>query len=429
VQVPAVAGWLRPVVLLPVGALAGLPAAQVEALLAHELAHIRRHDYFVNMLQGVAEALLFYHPAVWWVSGHIRAEREHCCDDAAVAVGGDVLAYANALIELESRRAPRAAALVAANHGSLADRVRRLLGQPLSSGRAFPGPAAVVTGMLLLAAAWGVFAQSAQAPRFEVASVKRNGDPNVRFRNMRPLPGGRLSAVNATAQMLILNAYGVQAYQLIGGPQWIDADGFDIEAKGNPDATREQVLLMLRSLLEDRFQFRFRRETRDLPVYALAAARSGAKLPPPKAGGCFERNLNSVRPSEPAPGQPAVPCGSPLIAMGPNASTTMSGGNVEMKEFVRGLQMILRQPVLDRTGITDRFDVDLKFTRDDITGGLPGRMGGAGPDSVAPAPADALNAPPSILTALQEQLGLKLEKSKGPVEVFVIERLERPSAN
>jgi hypothetical protein len=97
VQAPVVVGWLRPAVLVPVGALAGLPADQVEALLLHELAHIRRHDYLVNLLQGVVEAILFYHPAVWWISGHIRVERELCCDDIAVAASGDVLARAGGL--------------------------------------------------------------------------------------------------------------------------------------------------------------------------------------------------------------------------------------------------------------------------------------------------------------------------------------------
>ena len=102
VQAPAVVGWLRPVVLVPVGALAGLPPEQIEALLLHELAHIRRHDYLVNIVQSAIEALLFYHPAVWWVSGHIRAERELCCDDMAVSVSGDAVTYARALAELES---------------------------------------------------------------------------------------------------------------------------------------------------------------------------------------------------------------------------------------------------------------------------------------------------------------------------------------
>src|SRR5262249_61594690 len=91
VDSPSVIGWLRPVILVPVGVLCGLAPEQVEALLAHELAHIRRHDYLVNVLQGIVESLLFYHPAVWWISNQIRAEREHCCDDLAVAASCDAL--------------------------------------------------------------------------------------------------------------------------------------------------------------------------------------------------------------------------------------------------------------------------------------------------------------------------------------------------
>src|SRR5262245_2612784 len=98
VKVPMVIGWLRPVILLPVGALTGLTPQQLEAIIAHELAHIRRHDYLINLLQAVVETLLFYHPAVWWVSRRIRQEREHCCDDLAVAVCGDALSYARALL-------------------------------------------------------------------------------------------------------------------------------------------------------------------------------------------------------------------------------------------------------------------------------------------------------------------------------------------
>jgi beta-lactamase regulating signal transducer with metallopeptidase domain len=122
VQVPTVVGWLRPVVLVPIGALTGLPTEHLEALLVHELAHIRRHDYLVNILQSVAEALLFYHPAVWWVSTHIRAERELCCDDLAVSVSGDVLTYAQALAGLESFRPAHLDAAIAANGGLLSDR-------------------------------------------------------------------------------------------------------------------------------------------------------------------------------------------------------------------------------------------------------------------------------------------------------------------
>jgi beta-lactamase regulating signal transducer with metallopeptidase domain len=131
---PAVLGWSRPVVLLPVRALTGLSEAQIEAVIAHELAHIRRLDCFVNLFQIATETLLFYHPAVWWVSQRIRAEREHCCDDEAIAICGDAVNYARALTLMEERRtAP--ALLMAANRSPLAERVVRLLGWDGAAGR------------------------------------------------------------------------------------------------------------------------------------------------------------------------------------------------------------------------------------------------------------------------------------------------------
>jgi TonB family protein len=128
VQAPTVIGWLRPVVLVPASCLTGLSTMQIEAILAHELAHIRRHDYLVSVLQSVIETLLFYHPAVWWVSRQVRRERECCCDEMAVAVGGDRLAYARALSVLEERRACMPELVLGANGGVLTMRIRRLLG-------------------------------------------------------------------------------------------------------------------------------------------------------------------------------------------------------------------------------------------------------------------------------------------------------------
>jgi len=129
VQVPAVIGWLRPVILLPASALTGLTPLQLDALLAHELAHVRRYDYLVNLIQAVIETLLFYHPAVWWVSQQVRDEREHCCDDLAVAVCGDAHFYATALLGMERLRVtPPAFALAATGRGgSLMSRIRRLV--------------------------------------------------------------------------------------------------------------------------------------------------------------------------------------------------------------------------------------------------------------------------------------------------------------
>jgi beta-lactamase regulating signal transducer with metallopeptidase domain len=149
VEVPTVIGWLKPVILLPASALSGLNPHQLEAILAHELAHIRRHDYLVNLLQTVVETLLFYHPAVWWLSRRIRAERENCCDDLAVNLCGDPFTYAQALADLEGLRNPGRRFVMAADGGLLVQRVRRVLGAPSHAGRA-PGWLAGSASVLVL---------------------------------------------------------------------------------------------------------------------------------------------------------------------------------------------------------------------------------------------------------------------------------------
>ena len=131
VDVPAAVGWLRPVILLPIAALANLTTFQIEAILAHELIHIRRHDYLVNLAQTIAETLLFFHPGVWWVSHQIRVEREHCCDDVAVEMCGDPVDYAAALAELEAWRSRGTTLALAATNGPLTNRVRRVLNVPI----------------------------------------------------------------------------------------------------------------------------------------------------------------------------------------------------------------------------------------------------------------------------------------------------------
>ena len=436
VEVPTVVGWLRPVVLVPVGALAGLPADHVEALLLHELAHIRRHDYLVNLAQSIAEALLFYHPAVWWVSGQIRAEREQCCDDMAVsAAGGDAFTYASALAGLESCRPAHLETALAANGGSLSDRIARLLGQSRPVARGVSGPGTIVSALVLAATACAVFAQSGDAPKFEVATVKLNTAAERQMIAVSARPGGRLHVENASLRIMMYNAYTLQDYQIIGGPAWIRSDGYDIEAKaGDPNATRDQIFLMLRSLLEERFQLKTHREMRELPVYNLAVSRGGSKLKPTKEGGCLMPTPGQRMPP-PAPGQEIVPCGSPMIAMRPGGML-IRGGKVPMPEFVRILSMLMGRPVVDRTGVTEPFDVRLEFTPDESLSGTP--LGGpplnGGPQPPpslpgAPAPAADPGAPPNILVAIQEQLGLKLEATKGPVEVLVIDHVERPAEN
>ena len=153
-EAPVVIGCLRPVILFPVGLLAGMPASQIEAILLHELAHIRRRDYLANLLQTVVEGFLFYHPAVWWISSVIRTERENCCDDLVVAINGNAHEYATALTALEETRWAANQAALAATGGVLMKRIRRLL-YPKESPRAFLTPV-LSAGMLIIVASAGV---------------------------------------------------------------------------------------------------------------------------------------------------------------------------------------------------------------------------------------------------------------------------------
>jgi hypothetical protein len=176
VRVPTVIGWLRPAILLPTCALTGLTPEQLEAVIAHEVAHIRRHDFLVNLLQTVVETLLFHHPVVWWLSHRIRTEREQCCDDLAVMVCGDALSYARALAQLEQLRAQAPTPALAASGGSLTSRVRRLVAsgsdtRPLAPWLSAAMPALAVAIFLLAP----VFIRIAGASSLEGTLVYVNG--------------------------------------------------------------------------------------------------------------------------------------------------------------------------------------------------------------------------------------------------------------
>jgi beta-lactamase regulating signal transducer with metallopeptidase domain len=183
VVVPTLVGWVKPVVLLPAAALAGLSPMQLQAVIAHELAHIRRHDYLINLLQTVVETLLFYHPAVWWVSSEVRAEREHCCDDLAVEVCGDRLVYVSALAELTSIE--RRAFALAATDGSLVTRVRRILGRPGDSRRELPPSWGILVLLVALGGGAGTYEMSADAA--DVADIARAASAPIREQATPPV--------------------------------------------------------------------------------------------------------------------------------------------------------------------------------------------------------------------------------------------------
>ena len=305
VETPLVVGYLRPFVLVPVGALTGLDPEFLRALLAHELAHIRRHDYLVNILQCVVESALFYHPAVWWISNQIREERELCCDDAAVSSCGDPVVYARALAELESFRPAHPRPTLAAGGISLAGRIARLLGKSIPSFAAAPRPGPIVAALLVSAGA--ILAQRGGAPptvtatsslpAFEVAAIKpSDADTPLEVDFER---GGPLLVTHATLRFLIKIAYDVSDQQIAGGPAWLSSRRFDVQARpdktipGDPEnMTQDEVRLFheptrlrLQRLLAERFRLELRKESRPMPIFALVIGRNGIKMKPDSSAG------------------------------------------------------------------------------------------------------------------------------------------------
>ena len=173
VDAPVLVGYLRPIILMPLGCLSNLPAGQIECILIHELAHIRRHDYLVNLLQSFVEGLLFYHPAVWWASRMAREERENCCDDAVIAITGDARVYAATLAALENRRALAPEAAVAANGGSLMKRIRRLLTEPQPAQPAATPAFAAALLLVTFSGALAAWPAKPPARRTDVARMAR----------------------------------------------------------------------------------------------------------------------------------------------------------------------------------------------------------------------------------------------------------------
>jgi uncharacterized protein (TIGR03435 family) len=274
------------------------------------------------------------------------------------------------------------------------------------------------------------------APRstFEVATVKLDrGCGNV-TRGNPPSPG-RLNMQCITLKDLIGTAYITFAHgphpsarrpKILGGPSWIDSDRYEITAKAEDGAGLAQMAgPMLQVLLEERFKLTIHRETRELPIYTLTVAKGGLKPQALQEANCVPIDLNHLEP--PAPGEP-IPnfCDRQMFKrIGPN--TLMDVYGASMTSFSDGLlSNRLDRPVIDKTGLAGRFDFHLEFAPDTAAPGLQRR--GEPVDPGAPAlPADTGG--PSIFTALQEQLGLKLSADKGPVEVIVIDHVEKPAAN
>jgi uncharacterized protein (TIGR03435 family) len=272
---------------------------------------------------------------------------------------------------------------------------------------------------VLLILSGAAMAQSAARPEFEVASIKPAA-PDARGMFIRGAPGGRFNITNMPLKEMIVIAWRLQPFQVSGGPAWMNSVRYDISAKPDHNPKPDELQLMIQSLLEDRFQLKFHRETKELPIYALVLARKdgklGAKLIPSKEGSCTALDPTKP-PPPPEPGKPpAMGCGGMFMSQ-----RSLTGVSVPVANMIPVLSRTLGRTIIDQTGLTGNYDINLEWTPDDTQNLL------LPPDAPKPPPSDA--AGPSIFTALQEQLGLKLEAQKGPVEIFVVDSAEKPSEN
>src|ERR1700691_545838 len=437
---PGVFGVLRPVLLLPDGIADRLAPAQLDAILAHELCHVRHRDNLTAAVHMAVEAIFWFHPLVWWMGARLVEERERACDEEVLRRGSQPEVYAESILKTCQFYLEAPLVCMSGISGSdLKKRIVRIMTQRAANKLGF--------GRKLLLAAAGIAAlagpivfglmdapqsraQSPEAfstprPSFDVASIK----PNHSGTNLLRLvaDNGRFIAYNATLKFLLAYAYHVNYSQISGASGWIESEHYDIEAKRDDpsadsqpklvrDEEGQQLGLMVQSLLADRFKLALHYETKELPVYALVVAKNGPKL-----------RESPVIPDDLAPPHPAAVMVGPD---GPQArhSFRMNGSgelSVIAQSLDRFADLLAHQTgrlVVDKTGLKGNYDFTLKWTPDEGRGQMPGGT----PGDAAP-PSDANG--PTIFTALQEQLGLKLESQKGPVDTLVIDHVEKPSEN
>jgi uncharacterized protein (TIGR03435 family) len=254
--------------------------------------------------------------------------------------------------------------------------------------------------LLLMAAGSAVL----KGQQFEAASIKPSAPMAMGMVSvgMQMLPGGRISMAGVTPKILIQQAYGVRDFQIVGGPQWLGSERYDITAKPEGAASPEQVKAMIQGLLADRFKLQFHRETKELPTYALVVGKGGPKF----------------HESEVVPEGSDKPKGT-RISVG-RGQFELQGA--AMAALANQLSQVLGRSVIDKTELNGNYDFKLEWTPDESGRGMMKEAGGDGPS-----PADTQG--PSIFSAVQDQLGLKLESTKGPVEILVIERAEKASEN
>ncbi|HVW04297.1 MAG TPA: M56 family metallopeptidase [Vicinamibacterales bacterium] len=424
---PGVFGIWRPVLLWPRAMSAHLSDDQIETIFIHELSHVRRRDNLAAAAHLLVQAICWFHPLVWWIGARLIDERERACDEDVVRAGRDRRGYAESLLKTCQLSVGAPPAFTAGVTGSdLKRRLTTIMAAPIGARLgivariAFALAMATIVAVPVINGAAGVPQISSTitlpdpSKTFEAASVRQNmsGDPGSSccFGDSH-----HVTARNASVRALLMQAFPIQSMQFAGGPGWLDTDRFDIVAKAGAEIPDGDVKVMLQNLLIERFSIKLHVETRNLPIYALVVARADGQLGADLHIAPCESSSND-QPCD----EHVVPGGlnragrEEMLARlaggisrgGSGVSTTRAHGT--MRLLASMLSGVAGRLVIDRTNLDGRFDWTLRYMR-------PGEM-----------TTDATQRAPDLFTALQEQLGLKLEATRGPVEVLVIDSAQHP---
>ncbi len=437
---PGVFGIWKPVLLLPAGIQERLTPAQLDAVVEHELCHVRRRDNLTGAIHMVVEAVFWFHPLVWWLRSRLVEERERACDEEVLGRVTDARDYAEAILTVcrfYLELPPAYAAGVAGSN--LRKRIEEIMAgrslRQLDPGRklllATAGLAVVIAPIVVgMIDGQPLRAQSQPPERlaFAVASIKQDKSADPRsggfFPAMQFLPGGRFVARNMPLFMIIAQAYNlpIQSDRLIGGPDWIREDKYDIEARSEEGTIPagasvtvrdERMRLMVQTLLAERFKMIIHREIKELPVYAVVVRRGGPKL---EKAAIQEKDCAS-RPT-------GLGFSESCHSFEGGQGRGIHGKAVTISDVALFVSNWTDHPVVDKTGIDGLFNVQ-------SDGWVPMRPRMPRPPGQEPTAEDIAMGDPGRPTLFQifDRLGLKLEPQKSPVEMFIIESIERPSQN
>jgi uncharacterized protein (TIGR03435 family) len=425
---PGVVGVFRPILLLPAGITERLKPPQLEAVLAHELCHIRRRDNLTSAIHMMVEAIFWFHPLVWWIGARLLEERERACDEAVLRLGNAPRDYAEGILSvcknyvespLSCVSGVTGADLKKRIHAILTGRIARELTFAKKLTLALAGIAALGAPILL-----GIADVS---PKFEAVAIK--SCEAFRKRTVEELVSpGRLLSGCTTLERLIQQAYGVfsnghtnrlSSVTVTGGPAWTKFDFYEIDAKAEGHPSHAMMNgPMLQRLLADRFKLKIHRGTREVPVYRLTVAKGG---PPLRRfqGSCAAWDFDNP-PAHPAP--PAEQCGR--VYRTRNGAALEAATMVDLGYF---FLVTLDRPVIDETGMAGRFNFHLELPTEAIEDlEHHPRSAPSGSDPGAPA------TDPSLISAIKSavrKLGLNLEPAKGTGEFLAIDHVERPSGS